>query len=199
MSELNDILRVVQLTNQFQAIKREVYHQGQESKENDAEHSFQLVIVAWYIIEANKLSLDLNKVIKYALVHDLVEVYAGDTFIYGDEAKIASKQQRETEAQKKLQETFPRFADLHQTIEAYETRKDPESIFVYELDKILPIINIYLDKGRMWKKHQISLEMLQTNKEKKIRDSVEIKKYFVELVKILKEQETELFTKKEKN
>src|SRR5690606_11130585 len=70
-------------------------------KENDAEHSWHISVMAMILHEYSNLPIDLCKVIKMLLVHDLVEIYAGDTFCYDKESN-ASKEARELEAADKL-------------------------------------------------------------------------------------------------
>jgi len=137
---LEDLLKMVRLTNAFQKIKRVILIKDEEAFENDAEHSFQLALTAWYIIENDHLDFNFQKVIGYAQVHDLVEIYAGDTFVYADAKHHASKAQRESEAAQRLAEEFPEFPSLSTMIEAYEGQVDPESRFVFALDKLLPVI-----------------------------------------------------------
>ncbi len=79
---IHSILDFTRFLNSFRAIKRVIFTVGDGEPENDSEHSYQLAMMAWYIISAENLKLDRNLVIKYALVHNLVEVYAGDTYFY---------------------------------------------------------------------------------------------------------------------
>lgn len=182
-----DILKFIQLTHKLQQVRRTIHVKDEDRKENDLEHSYQLAMLAWYILSKNTFNLDKDLVIKYALTHDLVEAYAGDTFIF-DKESIETKHIREQEAQKKLQEEFSDFEDMNILIQNYEDRKDDESKFVYALDKIIPMLNIYLDNGRTWKKNKITLEMLVEAKKNKVSLSPECNKYFEELVDILSKQ-----------
>jgi len=191
---LNNLMEFIRLILAFQKIDREIWIPGTKHKENDTEHSYQLALTAWYLASTQNLKLNVNRLVKYALIHDLIEVYAGDTFLYDKNVKyVQSKQKRERAAQIKLAKNFQEFPDLHKTIEKYETKKDREGKFIYALDKILPIINIYLDNGKIWRHHKITLEMLLTNKTEKVALSPEIKIYFNTLVHILKKKERELF------
>ncbi len=61
---IQDILQFVKLTHEFQKVERMVYINGEDRRENDVEHSYQLAMVAWYIIDSKKLSLDQNLIIK---------------------------------------------------------------------------------------------------------------------------------------
>jgi putative hydrolase of HD superfamily len=194
MKNLNQIFEFIKLTNDFQKIKRRVLVQGEDSQENDVEHSYQLAMVGWYLVTANTLSLDVNKIIKYGLAHDLVEVYAGDTYAFDtDQSVLDSKVSREAEAAKQLRQQFSDFPELHEYIDGYKHLADVEARFVYALDKVLPMINGYLDGGRGWKKEGVTLDMIQNLKADKIALSPEMKIYFDELIDILKKEEHRLF------
>lgn len=170
---------------QFQKIERAVYVPKEDRQENDVEHSYQLAMLAWYIVERDALPLDKDLVLRYALIHDLVEVYAGDTFFYGSEEELASKKEREEKAAKQLREDLPEFAALHTHILQYEEQKNEESRFVRALDKIVPMLNIYADGGRTWQKRSISLEMLIEKKRPILAQVPELEPYFEEFVALL--------------
>ncbi len=109
--------------------------------ENDAEHSFLLATLGCALVQHFDSTLDLGKVSQYALVHDLVEVYAGDTTIWASAEKHASKAEREEEALHMIESRFgDQFPWMGQTIKAYERFDEPESCFVYALDKIIPYV-----------------------------------------------------------
>ncbi|CAN5698724.1 HD domain-containing protein [soil metagenome] len=181
-----------QLIGAFQKVDRVVYIPGTDRNENDVEHSYHIALIAWYLIVSEKIDLDLNLVLKYALVHDLVEVYAGDTFVFSkDVAHKESKHAREAAAAKRLGVEFPEFPDMHTLIEEYEKRESREAKFVYALDKILPILMVYEDGGRVWKEHGVTLERIKQEKLEKVSLSPEIAAYFDELIELLtREQET---------
>ena len=79
MMNLDSVLQFCRLLMQFQAVERYGTEAPKGFRENDAEHSYSLAMMSWYIISTAKLDLDLQKSIQYSLAHDLVEVYAGDT------------------------------------------------------------------------------------------------------------------------
>ena len=192
---LQKLLSFVKLTQEFRGVERQIVFKQSKVKENDTEHSFQLAIVAWYLANSHKFDLDTNLIVKYALVHDLVEVYAGDTPMNStDEAYVASKQKREKEAEEKIGREFFEFKEMVDCIHAYEKKEDKESKFVYALDKLLPVLSIYLDEGHSWKVDKISLDMIIDSKTDKIALSPEIKKYFDEILEILHKEKDNLFT-----
>jgi putative hydrolase of HD superfamily len=197
MLDLSKILDFVRLLDKFRKVERALHVTGEDRFENDVEHSYHLAMLAWYIIESHNLNLDRDKVLKYALIHDFVEVHAGDTYIYStDKDELDSKEAREAEAATKLKEEFPEFNDLHDLIDKYEKRNDKESRFIYALDKIQPVLNIYTDGGRTWKEKGITVEMLIDHKKDKVAISPEIELCFEDLVALLKKEEASLFLKK---
>lgn len=182
LSKLQSFLKLI---TDFGKVERVIYFPGTNRRENDQEHSYSLAMTAWYLVETNKLSLNIEKILKYALVHDLVEVYAGDTYIYGDPEHISSKAEREEKAVKQLIEAHPEFRELHASIAEYMRHEDAESKFVYALDKVLPVLLIHSDGGRTWKEEGVTLEMLISHKAHKVAVSPEIQRYFEELVEML--------------
>ena len=167
---------------------------GENRQENDAEHSFELALVAWYIVRRDRLRLNIHKILSYALVHDLVEVYAGDTFIFSKDVKAhATKHKREEKSRQKIARQFPEFAELHKMILGYEKRSDKESRFIYALDKLVPITNNFIDNGRAWKRNNVSLSALIEKKQPQIRAAKEIDSYFKHLAVELKRKEKKLF------
>lgn len=190
---LENIINFVNLLNKFRQVERVIHINGGDRLENDIEHSYQLTMLAWYIVSSNELDLDLNLVIKYALIHDLVEVYAGDTFIYTkDENHKNNKKQRELESLVRLESEFPEFP-IFDLIKRYEKREDKESRFVYALDKIEPVLSIYTNGGKTWKKENITIDMLVDHKKEKVALAPELVEYFSDLVNLLKKEEKELF------
>jgi 5'-deoxynucleotidase YfbR-like HD superfamily hydrolase len=186
-----DISRLIELQRlalQFQAIERHVCYTSDEldRAENDVEHSYALALVAWFLCE-HFTELDRDTVMRYALAHDLVEVYAGDTSVFADGEKLASKAEREAQALMQLSNEWPDFPDLLSCISEYEARANDEAKFVYSLDKIMPIILNYSQDGRGWRKHNITLRQLHETKKVKVQTDPRISKYYDELYRLLVE------------
>lgn len=156
---LKEVFQFIEFLNKFQSIERNVRVRGRKAMENDAEHSYQLAMVCWQLAENNKLRLNKYKILQYALVHDLVEVYAGDTDPHKSSKKhISSKDKREATAVKQIRKAFPYFGAMNSAINGYETRKDKESQFVYMMDKILPMINTYNVGDKYYYKNGVTYE-----------------------------------------
>jgi putative hydrolase of HD superfamily len=132
--------------------------------------------------------LDRDKLIRFSLVHDLVEIHAGDTYIYGPQEHLDSKEDREAAALKQLTNDWPDFPELAETITEYEHRECKESQFIYALDKIMPMMQIYLNEGHTWQKHGIELVRVDQTKRSKVVGSPEISAYYEELRKLFEAQ-----------
>lgn len=190
---LSRILEFNKLLITFREVERQVMVAKKDQKENDAEHSYQLAMLGWYI-SSGIPELDSGLVIKYALVHDLVEAYAGDTDVFSKDPEAhASKKDREEEAAKRIKEEFPEFSELHKLIEEYERKENAESRFVYALDKLLPALNIYQDGGRTWQQRGISFEMVVEEKKCKMAVSPEVTAYFDEFVSLIEREKDRLW------
>lgn len=189
MTKKPDIRRLLdfhEMLLQFQSIQRITHIPKTYTQENDTEHSYNLALMAWFLAQYFP-RLDQNKILRYALVHDLVEVHAGDTFIYADAATLATKKEREEAALRQLEQDWPDFPDLIATIKNYETHASEEAKFVYALDKIMPILVIFLGEGYTWKQEKITLKQLHEAKRHKVALSPEINPYYEELYKLLLE------------
>ena len=127
-------------------------------QETVAEHSWHFALTAATLLEySNFPKIDILKVLKMALVHDLVEVYAGDTFAY-DEAGYADKEEREKEAADRIfgllpEEQAAEFRGLWEEFEAMET---PEAVYAAAVDRLQPFINNYMTRGHTWRLHKVT-------------------------------------------
>ena len=184
------LIEFQKLLLKFSHIERVIHrthpNQSDYTVENDTEHSYNLALTAWYLAGYFP-ELDRDLVIRLALVHDLVEIHAGDTYIYADEVTLASKVAREAKALIQLEQEWADFPDMTQHIKAYEHRSTPEAKFVYALDKIMPMMTIFINDGYTWKQEDITLTRLKSVKESKVALSPEVIPYYNELCKILEE------------
>lgn len=184
-----DISRVIELQKLlliFSQIERIVdrRHKSDYIRESDTEHSYNLAMTAWFLAP-HFPELDANTIIKFALAHDIVEVHAGDTYAFGGPELIDTKAAREAAALKQLEAEWADFPDLLNTIHEYETKSSAEAKFVYALDKIMPIMVIYINEGYTWQQEGLTLERLHAVKKHQIALSKEIQPYYEELFQLL--------------
>jgi putative hydrolase of HD superfamily len=132
---------------------------GTERNENDAEHMWHLAVMALLLSEYSKEDVDILQVIKMVLIHDLVEIDAGDTFCY-DEKGYLDKDEREQKAADRLFNILP--SDQAQEVmklwREFEDLKTPESRFAACLDRLQPLILNYNTNGHTWKKPGVTSE-----------------------------------------
>lgn len=191
---IQEFLASLRFLHDVQKVERVILVPGSDRNENDVEHSYLLAMLAWQIAEVTAPHLSREKVLKYALVHDLVEVYAGDVaFFTKDPNAFVEKKEKEHLALARILEEKMLSEDMCASLVAYEDRIDAEAEFVYALDKLIPILSIYLDGGRTWKVHGITLENLCRLKREKIVGSPEILALFDELVVLLEKDKQVLF------
>jgi len=185
--DIHRLIALHRLLLQFHHIERTVRHPDDfERHETNTEHTFTLAMIAW-MLASYFPELDKNTIIQMALVHDLVEVYAGDTFAYADSVTRAGKPDREAIALAKLTSEWPDFPDMIKSIQDYETRQTNEAKFVYALDKLMPIILNYLNQGRTWQHDNITLENIKAYKDAKIAKSPEVNEYYQQMIVILQD------------
>lgn len=130
--------------------------------ENDAEHSWHLAIMAALLLEhAAKPGLDLLRVIKMVLAHDIVEIDAGDTFCYDDEAHH-DKAEREQKAADRIFALLPenQAREMRALWEEFEARETPEARYAAALDRLQPLLHNYNTQGAAWKKHHVRMEQV---------------------------------------
>jgi putative hydrolase of HD superfamily len=126
-------------------------------QENDAEHSWHLAILVMILSEySNDSSIDLLRTLKMVLIHDLVEIDAGDTFCYDDQGR-RGKVERERKAAQRIFSILPtkmmqEYIDLWEEFEAMETT---EAQFAAAVDRLQPLLLNLYSEGYAWKKHGI--------------------------------------------
>ncbi len=126
--------------------------------ENDAEHSWHLAVMALLLKEhGNDATMDITRVIKMVLIHDLVEIDAGDTYCYDEKGNI-DKVARETVAANRIFGLLPadQQGDLRVLWEEFEERKTPEAKFAAALDRVQPLMHNYHTQGVVWRDHGVS-------------------------------------------
>lgn len=130
--------------------------------ENDAEHSYDLSMMCLYVVNVFELvHLDLKKVLIYALVHDLVEVYTGDICrVTSTEEQIKQKELEEKKAIGQFKTLYSEFPQLSQYIEDYEKQEDEESQFVFAMDRLVPFFVEYAQNFKASKQKNSTKEEL---------------------------------------
>lgn len=152
--------------DKLKRVLRQTWHMDQSRKENSAEHSWHVAVMAVLLAEhAAEPELDLARVVKMLLVHDLVEIDAGDTFVY-DEAGAQDKPARERAAADRIFGMLPadQAAEVRGLWDEFEARRTPEARYAAALDRLQPLLHNYHTQGRAWREHGITADrVLATN------------------------------------
>ena len=145
-------------------IGRQTYLSTGERKENDAEHAWHMAVMTLLLSEYANEEIDVLKTIAMILIHDVVEIDAGDTYAYGNADAKASQRAREEKAAERLFNLLPedqakRFRNLWEEFEARET---PESKFANSMDNIQPTVLNAASDGKSWAEHEVTLDKVMT-------------------------------------
>ncbi len=127
--------------------------------ENDAEHSWHLALMAFLLAEYTDEKVDLLKVMKMVLMHDIVEIDAGDTYCYDEQAKL-DKREREEKCAQRVFSILPeeQANEMFALWEEFELMETPEARYAAALDRLQPLLLNYTTQGQSWKNHGISIE-----------------------------------------
>ena len=144
-------------------------------RENDAVHSFSLAIAAAVLAEYSNEPVDVAKVMKIVLVHDAVEIYAGDTYCYDDEG-AKTKEAREKAAAEKIFGTLPeeQAAEYRALWDEFERNDTPEARFSNAMDRIQPLLLNYSREGYSWKEHGVNSSQVRKRFDKVKDGSAEL-------------------------
>ena len=137
-------------------IKRQSYLTDCETHENDAEHAWHMAIMTLLLKEYANEEIDVLKTVTMLLIHDLVEVYAGDTYAYDEEGK-KTQAEREAKAADKLYGILPEDQGVFfkSIWLEFEEQKTPEAKFARTMDCFQPLMLNDATNGRAWKEHDV--------------------------------------------
>ena len=177
--QLDFILEVDKVKN----IVRQTYLSDGKRKENDAEHSWHLALMAVLLKEYSNEEVKLERVSPMVLSHDLVEIDAGDTYAFDEVGKM-TQSSREREAADRIFGMLPddqgqRFRLLWEEFEAYET---PEARFAHMLDNCQPMFLNDATNGRSWEEHHVKKSQIYSRNSKTGEGSEIIWKYMQGIV-----------------
>lgn len=198
MTTINTLLSFQDLLKQFNKVERDCESINDlKGFDNDVEHSYRVAMLCWMLVENYKLDLDVSKILKYALVHDLPEVYAGDVSIYSNiSAAEAEKEVKEKIAIDTLQSNYPSLHSMWSALDDYENKIDAESKFVYLVEKLEPTALLCLSAPDHYRHRNISYDFFKNKKLSKIKDINSFAQVFVkDMFEYLEENKSKYFDK----
>jgi len=142
--------------DQLKDVLRRTYVMSGDRLENSAEHSWQLAVMGLTLAEHANEPVDPMRVVKMVLVHDIVEIDAGDTYCYDANAEL-DKAEREQRAADRIFGILPadQAREFRALWEEFEARQTPDARFGAALDRLMPILHNYHTGGRSWREHGI--------------------------------------------
>ena len=162
MSRFDKQLKFLIEIDKMKTVLRQTILVDKSRRENDAEHSWHFATAALVLFEhADTDRVDLARVIKMALVHDLIEIYAGDTFAYDIQGN-QSKAEREDQAAAKLFSLLPKdqAAEIEQLWREFDKMETPDAQYAAAIDRLQPFINNYMTNGHTWRLHKVKREQV---------------------------------------
>lgn len=177
--QMDFILEVDKLKN----ITRQTYLSSGERKENDTEHSWHLALMCALLAEHSNEKIDVLKTMTMVLIHDIVEIDAGDTYAY-DAAGNTTKREREVRAAERIFHLLP--ADqalwLRGLWDEFEEGVTPEAKFAIALDKIQPVLLNDASGGKSWREHGVEVSQILKRNEHTPEGSRQLWEYAKELI-----------------
>lgn len=165
-------------------IFRETHLTNGGRAENDAEHAWHMAIMAYIMKEHANEEVDILKVIMMCLIHDIVEIDAGDTYAY-DENGLSTQKEREDKAKERIYSMLPedQKEELIAIFDEFEANETPEAKYAHALDNLQPIMLNDNNNGADWRKHKVTEEKIY-KRHIKTKEGSEV--LFEETDKILK-------------
>ena len=142
-------------------IFRQTHLSGHGRNENDAEHAWHMAIMAYLLREYSNEPVDITRVMLMCLIHDVVEIDAGDTYAYDAEG-LKTQKAREEAAKERIYSLLPedQKKELAAIFDEFEESKTPESKFAHAMDNLQPLmLNNSNDRGD-WREHGVSAKQV---------------------------------------
>lgn len=178
MNRLEQQFQFILEIDKAKRIGRQTYCTDGVTKENDAEHGWHAALMAILLSEYANEPIDVLKTVTMLLIHDIVEIDAGDTYAY-DEEGIATQAKREQQAAQRIYGLLPeeqgnRLLNLWRDFEAGETA---EAKFAKVMDRVQPIMLNAATDGKAWQEHQVQLRKILNRNEKTAEGSTVLWEY----------------------
>jgi putative hydrolases of HD superfamily len=184
MERLDQQMRFVGEIDRLKGVLRQTMLSGPGRRENSAEHSWHLAMMAVTLGEHAPPGTDIGRVTVMVLLHDLVEIDAGDLFVYADDAQQARQEEAERAAADRIFALLPpdQAAAFRGLWDEFEERRTPEARFARCLDRLQPMLQNLTAGGGTWKEHGITADQVLV-KVKLIEDgSPSLGRYAADLV-----------------
>ena len=169
--QLEFILEIDKEKNIF----RQTHLSGHGRNENDAEHAWHMALMAFLLKEYSNQPIDIAKVMVMCLIHDVVEIDAGDTYAY-DAENLKTQKQREDAAKERIYSLLPDDQKklLIELFDEFESAQTAESKFAHAMDNLQPLLLNNSNGGSDWKEHGVNSNQVYTRQSKTKEGSVKL-------------------------
>ncbi len=155
-AELAAQIHFLQEVDRLKLVLRQSRLMDGSRRENSAEHSWHVALAALILAPQANSALDVGRVIQMLLIHDIVEIDAGDTFAYDAQGRL-DQAAREAAAAQRLFGLLPpaQQEDVQRLWAEFEARITPEAKFAHAVDRLIPVLQNYATGGGSWRSHQV--------------------------------------------
>lgn len=164
-------------------ILRQTHLSGYTRQENDAEHAWHMAMMIYLLKEYANEEFNLAKAMMMALIHDIVEIDAGDTYAY-DTKGLATQKERESKAADRIFGLLPNDQKEHlrALFEEFEEGKTPEARFAHVMDNLQPILLNDCNNGADWRAHKVNKTQVLNRQKSSQLGSEEIWEFTKDLI-----------------
>jgi putative hydrolase of HD superfamily len=182
-SRLQQQLAFILEIDRLKEVLRRSYITSGERRENSAEHSWHLCVMALILAEHSREPMDALRLTKMLIVHDIVEIDAGDTFCYDDVGAL-TKTQREEEAARRIFGLLPpdQEAEVLGLWQEFEARETPEARFAAAIDRLMPLLHNFHTKGRSWQENGVTRAQVEARNAHIAEGSLELWHFVQEMI-----------------
>lgn len=183
MTDFEKQMAFIMELDKIKKIGRQTYLSDASRKENDAEHSWHLALMAFVFADYANEKIDVLKTIKMVLLHDVIEIDAGDTYAYDTEGN-KTKQERELKAADRIFGLLPKgqAAEYRGLWDEFEAMETPEAKFANMLDKVQPLLLNDASGGKSWAEHGVKKSQVMARNVRTREGSEKLWAYAKELI-----------------
>jgi putative hydrolase of HD superfamily len=166
-SRLEQQIEFIKELDKLKQVQRKSFVSGAHRLETTAEHSWHVAMMGWLLVEHAPKGVDAVRVMKMLLVHDVVEIDAGDTLLYAEAIAQQAQHERELAAAERLFGLLPpeQGAELRELWEEFEARLTAEARFAAAIDRLQPLLLNFMSEGAAWRRHGVTVkDVLEKNR-----------------------------------
>lgn len=160
--KINQLLRFTAEVDKMTGISRRTMLLNKSRRENDAEHSWHIAVMAMLFKDYAPEGCDVARAVQMCIVHDLVEIYAGDTFAYDVSANLGKEEREKAAADRLFGELTEHLGKQFRLLwEEFDKMETPDAKYAAAMDRLQPFLHNTLTDGQTWKEGKPSVDMVE--------------------------------------